>query len=150
MLRFSIQKSAPITIAQDSSDNYGGLKTENYEHVPDVIFSHFAKQGFIGFSACAILKQNWIINNACSIPPQDAIRPGYKLTSREETTKQEDVEIIERISKTKYHILDLASKAVEKRKCSALVWSFHYSRMITIIPSRSILTASEIIPIEVW
>lgn len=116
LLRFSIQKSAPITIAQDSSDNYGGLKTENYEHVPDVIFSHFAKQGFIGFPACAILKQNWIINNACSIPPQDAIRPGYKLTSREETTKQEDVEIIERISKTKYHILDLASKAVEKKK----------------------------------
>jgi len=48
--------------------------------VNDVIYTHFAVQGFIGFQACAILCQNWLINKACMIPANDAIRPDYELS----------------------------------------------------------------------
>lgn len=46
----------------------------------DIIFTHFATQGFIGFQACAILCQNWLINKACTLPSKDAIRPDYDLS----------------------------------------------------------------------
>lgn len=48
--------------------------------VDDIIYTHFATQGFIGFQACAILAQNWLINKACSQPTKDAIRPDYDLS----------------------------------------------------------------------
>ena len=34
---------------------------------------------FIGWDACAILKQNWLIDRAISIPANDAIAPGFTL-----------------------------------------------------------------------
>ena len=46
----------------------------------DIIFTHYATQGFIGFTACAILTQNWLINKACLVPTKDAIRPDYNLS----------------------------------------------------------------------
>lgn len=48
--------------------------------VSDIIYTHFATQGFIGFQACAILTQNWLINKACLLPAKDAISPEYKLS----------------------------------------------------------------------
>ena len=32
----------------------------------DIIFTFFAKENFIGFQACSILCQNWLINKACN------------------------------------------------------------------------------------
>lgn len=34
---------------------------------------------FIGWQSCAVLKQNWLIDRACTIPAEDAIAPGWKL-----------------------------------------------------------------------
>lgn len=34
---------------------------------------------FIGWNACAVLKQNWLIDRAITIPAGDAIAPGFKL-----------------------------------------------------------------------
>ena len=48
--------------------------------IHDIIYTHFATQGFIGFQACAILCQNWLINKACTLPSKDAIRPDYDLS----------------------------------------------------------------------
>ena len=48
--------------------------------VSDIIYTHFATQGFIGFQACAILSQNWLINKACSLPPKEAIATEYNLS----------------------------------------------------------------------
>lgn len=39
----------------------------------------YATQGFIGWQMCAILSQNWLIDKACGIPAQDAVRNGYKI-----------------------------------------------------------------------
>lgn len=46
----------------------------------DIIYTHFATQGFIGFQACAILCQNWLINKACILPAKDAISTDYDLS----------------------------------------------------------------------
>lgn len=83
----------------------------------DIIYSHFAAQGFIGHTACALLKQNWIINNACTIPAEDAIRPGWKVSVKDEA-QQIDPQIIEQVqleSLTRFHI-DQICKDLETNK----------------------------------
>jgi uncharacterized protein len=39
----------------------------------------FAAQGFIGWQMCAILSQHWLIDKACGVPAQDAVRNGYDI-----------------------------------------------------------------------
>jgi len=41
----------------------------------------YASQGFIGWQTCAILAQNWLIDKACGVPAQDAIRHGWELSA---------------------------------------------------------------------
>lgn len=40
----------------------------------------YATQGFIGWNMCAVLSQNWLIDKACGVPGQDAVRNGYDIT----------------------------------------------------------------------
>lgn len=134
LARKTFQKTIPTVSRKTVTDSMGKTKVvtvdeANYETdfvksmmndtVPDVIYTHFMKQGFIGWEACATLKQNWIINNACNIPPQDAIRPGYKLSlTNKETTDElsEKIEAFRSLSIKKYKILDICATAVEKKK----------------------------------
>lgn len=44
----------------------------------DIIFTFFAKFGFIGYQICSILGQHWLISNACSLANQDALRNGWQ------------------------------------------------------------------------
>lgn len=106
-------------IALDSNYEVDVIKNMMSSVVPDVIYKHFARQGFIGWEACSVLKQNWIINNACNIPPQDAIRPGYKLSLPRAVSSVEEaqgIEAFKSLSIKKYKILDICARAVEKKK----------------------------------
>lgn len=47
--------------------------------VPESQFGWYASQGFIGYQACAILAQHWLIDKACMMPARDAIRMGYEI-----------------------------------------------------------------------
>ena len=47
--------------------------------IPESQFGWYASQGFIGYQACAILAQHWLIDKACSMPARDAIRQGYEI-----------------------------------------------------------------------
>lgn len=49
-----------------------------------VHLDYFASRSFIGFQACAIFAQHWLIDNACTIPVDDALRKGYELTKNDE------------------------------------------------------------------
>ena len=91
LLALSIQKThkdlKPITpegVAMDAAPAVTSDKFTSAYNVSnpasDIIFTFFATQGFIGFQACAILCQNWLINKACCQPPKDAIRPPYDLS----------------------------------------------------------------------
>lgn len=63
--------------------------------IPDDIMSVF-KQPFIGWQACAYLRQNVYIDRACRIPAEDAIAMGYELSATppsKEGNTAEDMEI---------------------------------------------------------
>lgn len=42
-------------------------------------FNYLASRGFIGFQACALLAQHWLIDKVCTIPARDAIAKGYEI-----------------------------------------------------------------------
>lgn len=78
---------------------------------------------FIGYQACAILKQNWLIDRACTISAVDAMAPGYRLGFADETDDQDIPNVeerkinekrladIEEISRKKYRIPEICIKA---------------------------------------
>ena len=85
----------------------------------DIVYTFFSKFGFIGWQQCALLAQHWLISNACSIPPKDAIRNGWQNTfvdkDIKEQTKEKDKEqkfLVElnEITNTKFK---LSAKAIQ-------------------------------------
>ena len=42
-----------------------------------IIYTFFAKHGFIGWQLCSMLSQHWLINRACRLPNEDALAPGW-------------------------------------------------------------------------
>lgn len=99
-LALSIQKThkdlrplLPAGVAMDACCDTSKLQ-EAYNitsPVNDIIYTFFATQCFIGFQACAVLTQNWLINKACLLPTKDAIRPDYDLSY----VKTDDIEEID-------------------------------------------------------
>ena len=59
-----------------SFKTYGGGNT-----VSDALVSWYTSQGFIGHQLAGIIAQHWLINKACSIPAEDAVRKGYNAVS---------------------------------------------------------------------
>ena len=84
---FQLKREQPIfhgDYAQDdSSDGFPQFKTYNAmaNTVSDAVVGWYATQGFIGAQLCGILAQNWLINKACAMPGDDAIRKGYNIVS---------------------------------------------------------------------
>src|SRR5690606_713083 len=78
---YSIDKQAAdsaVAIAQDSSNRMTmhGLQAG----IPDIQLMWYASQMFIDYQPSAILAQNWLIDQPCSSPDEDAIRNGYTVT----------------------------------------------------------------------
>lgn len=76
-------KLADGSVATGDSIDFSNIKAAfNYSGsgVPDAQMMWYASQTFIGYQACAILAQNWLIDKGCSVPVKDAIRHGYELT----------------------------------------------------------------------
>lgn len=123
--RMSVQKTdaelvahAPDGVACDSADVSNAASDNVYNNIPgsapDIIFTHFASQGFIGYNACALLKQNWMISNACTVPAEDAIRPGYEVNveTNAQAIKEEVLDRLQAESYSKYHIDEICRQAV--------------------------------------
>jgi len=47
--------------------------------IPNAIAGWFMNQTFIGYQACALISQHWLIDKACSQAGEDAVRNGWKL-----------------------------------------------------------------------
>ena len=58
--------------------NYNGLMGNG--SIPDSLMMWFGEQTFIGFQLCMVMSQHWLINAACEIPIQDALRKGHEIT----------------------------------------------------------------------
>ena len=67
----------------DSSDGYPEFKMYDAGNnsVSNAVVFWYASQGFIGAQMCGIVAQNWLVNKACSMPADDAIRKGYNIVS---------------------------------------------------------------------
>src|SRR6201987_2547248 len=50
--------------------------------VPSQLMDWFASQSFIGYQACAIIAQHWLVDKACSMAGEDAIRNGWEIKAR--------------------------------------------------------------------
>ncbi len=46
---------------------------------PHAVMSWFAWQTFIGYQACALIAQHWLVHKACSMPAKDAVRMGWDI-----------------------------------------------------------------------
>lgn len=43
------------------------------------LFAWYTSQGFIGYQACAIIAQNWLVNKCCALKGRDAIKKGFEI-----------------------------------------------------------------------
>ncbi|MEQ1706124.1 MAG: DUF1073 domain-containing protein [Rickettsiales bacterium] len=63
------------SVTMDSSESQGiQAQSEAIDYL-----ANFSR--FIGYQACAALSSHWLINNACMIPVQDALRKGWRCVS---------------------------------------------------------------------
>lgn len=53
------------------------------ESLSNTHLDYFGSHGFIGFQACAILSQHWLIDLACTVPVEDAVRKGWRITKND-------------------------------------------------------------------
>lgn len=67
----------------DSSNGFPDFKLYDAGNnsVSDSVVFWYGSQGFIGAQLCGILAQNWLVNKACAMPGDDAIRKGYNVVS---------------------------------------------------------------------
>ncbi|QPX74740.1 portal protein [Serratia phage vB_SmaM_Hera] len=54
------------------------LRPSEYS-VPDSIQGWYMSQGFIGYQACALIAQHWLVDKACTLAGEDAVRNGWTL-----------------------------------------------------------------------
>lgn len=131
MLATSIQRThnnltadTPDGVAMDAVCSYANKLNNAYNialPVDDIIYTFFAAQCFIGFQACSLLTQNWLINKACSLPPKDAIRPNYTVNYKiadDEVIDNDFLTEIKDVSddKTKYNIREIGRIFAEKKR----------------------------------
>ncbi len=59
--------------------------------VPQQLANWYAMQSFIGYQACAIIAQHWLVDKACTMPGDDAVRHGWELNVADEEEMPDDV-----------------------------------------------------------
>lgn len=89
--------------------------------IPDDILEFYGKHNFIGWQACAVLRQNPYIDKACTIPAQDAISPDYKISYAQNNDNDEEVDnekLVEmkRVSDKDFHIKEICYHANVNKK----------------------------------
>ncbi len=78
-------------------DAVGGQPAKSWsnvgEGVPDAVYGWFAAQGFIGHQVAAYLAQHWLVNKACRMPANDAVRHGFAMSLQGVKSETQDDEI---------------------------------------------------------
>lgn len=81
-----------LTAAKLINSTGGGLPVAQLEW--------YGGQGFIGWQTCAILSQNWLVDKACRMPGDDAIRHGWEITANDGgKLSPKDLAILKRVDK---------------------------------------------------
>ena len=146
---FAVQQVAvdggTINVAMDSIDGYDA-KTFQQAYNPnfvgeEVIFTHFAANGFIGFNNCSILAQDWLINKCLALPCEDAISINYDLLLKDDEVTDEDKDIIEKLKNLsnddgKYKIKSTLNSA---KKVINLINPFWWAKKLVVNVSMNIV-----------
>ncbi len=94
----------------------------------DIIFTFFAKFGFIGYQICSILGQHWLISNACSLANQDALRNGWQNVFIETDDKNKDDNNDEDKEKKQKMLTDLYTVQQTKFNLNEVLLKWAYYR----------------------
>lgn len=121
---------APVTkngqvAAMDSAFKMPSVQND----IPDRIFEFYGSHSFIGWNACAILRQNPYINLACTIPAQDAIQSDYRLNYGDNNENFEKVDEqklvdIKKASDDEFHIKDICYRLNVNKKTFGIGLAF--------------------------
>ena len=118
-------------VTQDSDINFA--RQFNNEIPPQMM--SFLNQTFIGYQACALLKQNPFIDKACNTPAKDAIAPDYCLAyindadkeADEKTTDIDELSDIKDKSRRVFKINDICVKQTTNKK------AYGYSLVVPVV-----------------
>lgn len=67
------------TISTRAADsNFNKVSTAS-SSVPGQLQDWYMSNGFIGWQACALIAQHWLIEKCCAMPANDAVRNGYEI-----------------------------------------------------------------------
>ncbi|ATW57879.1 putative structural protein [Pseudomonas phage tabernarius] len=86
----------------DAETGAGSLKASamsNYQ-VPEALQQWYNSQGFIGYQACALIAQHWLVDKACSMAPNDAVRNGWELKADGVDLDEETVKAFRELDKS--------------------------------------------------
>jgi uncharacterized protein len=97
-IKKSFQRDVDEFIVKDPKFTMDAANTTNVkiqanmqQAMPELLMMWYGVQGFIGYQACAIIFQHWLVRKACVMPAKDAIRNGYELTINDGTQVNEEI-----------------------------------------------------------
>lgn len=76
---FKMPSGAPDMAMDSVIGQPNSPKQGMFAGIPPALMEWYATQGFIGYTACALISQHWLVDKACRMPARDAIRQGYEL-----------------------------------------------------------------------
>ncbi|MBP3514285.1 MAG: DUF1073 domain-containing protein [Elusimicrobiaceae bacterium] len=82
----------------------------------DRIFRFYGKHSFIGWQLCAMISQNWLVSNACAVPADDAVRPGWKNIIKSINQEDLDPEELTSITLKKYHLAEKCRQHIKNSR----------------------------------
>lgn len=91
----------------DANDSAEAPPVFNFQGfgMPAAQVAWFSSWGFIGYQMCAMLAQHWLIDKACKMPADDAVRNGYELGSQDKKVSDDTLKKIKMLD-TKYNLED--------------------------------------------
>lgn len=135
----NLNDGSVLNVAMDSTCDFKSIENVYRANMAgqEIIFTYYAKQGFIGFNNCAIIAQDWLVNKAIALPCYDAIAIDYDVNVCDDEISDEDQNIIAQLRKlsnnNKFKIKEICKHFAEnKRKfgqalCIPLIEGVDYS-----------------------
>lgn len=112
----SIGTDGKKSTAMDSFGSGGGdIKSQftlGNQAIPERLLDWFVAQSFIGYQACSLIAQQWLVDKACRMPGVDAVRNGFRITSN--TGEKVDMKHVHKMHKAnkKFKLDDHLKRAV--------------------------------------
>lgn len=90
------------SIAMDETDSGASsvkASAMSSYQVPEALQQWYNSQGFIGYQACALIAQHWLVDKACSMAPDDAVRNGWEIKADGNDLDKETVKMFRELDK---------------------------------------------------